>query len=84
MLEASVVFLALTLTFWIVPILVLLWITYPDVPVRPIRIGVLALSVLAGLVYYRANRNRFPTTADKVTYWGFVLLGPVGVLAVFL
>ncbi|MBZ5498376.1 MAG: hypothetical protein LAP85_18405 [Acidobacteriia bacterium] len=56
----------------------------PEHYAKAIRISVLLVSTGIGTFYYLTRRERFPTVADKVTFFTGVVLGPVGVTEILL
>jgi hypothetical protein len=67
------------LIIWTFPALILFWIIKPTGLRSSIKISIFFISAFIGTIYYFRNQRKFPTVADKVTYFSGVLLGPVGV-----
>ena len=70
--------------FWALPALVIYWHLNPQYPKNAIKIFALLIGIAFSTLYFLANREKFPSIADKVTFLTGVILGPVGVLEIVL
>jgi len=78
-----ITFLLVTLILWCIPIIFIILLSDKDIK-RIVQIVVFFISAIFGIVYYLKNRVKFPTPADKITYFGIVLSLPVGLVEAFL
>ena len=69
---------------WAVPALIINWHLNPETPKRAIKIFALLIGIAVALLYFLANREKFPSVADKVTFFTGVILGPVGIVEITL
>ena len=69
---------------WALPALIIYWTLNPDYPKRAIKIFALLIGIASSLLYFLANRDKFPSVADKVTFFTGVILGPIGALEIIL
>ena len=69
---------------WSVPGIIIFWVINPESTKELIDITVFGISVVFGIIYYIRNKDKFHSLADKLTYFGFVLCVPVGVVLIFI
>ena len=69
---------------WALPALIIYWYLNPEYPKRAIKICALLIGIASSCLYFLANREKFPSVADKVTLFIGVILGPVGILEIVL
>jgi hypothetical protein len=69
---------------WAFPSLIIYWYLNPEFPERAIKIFALLISVGFSILYFAANREKFPRIADRITFFTGVGLGPVAVLEILL
>jgi hypothetical protein len=62
------------------PALIIYWHFNPEYPERAVKIFTLLIGIAFSTLYFLNNREKFPTIADKVTFFTGVILAPVGVL----
>ena len=67
---------------WTFPSLVIYWIIAPHNYKRAIEIAVFFSSTGSAFLYYYKNSVKFPSVADKVTFFSGVCLGPVAAVQI--
>ena len=58
---------------WALPALIIYWTLNPESPKRAIKICALLIGIAFSILYFLANREKFPSIADKVTFFTGVI-----------
>lgn len=81
-LDALLLLIASFLIVWALPALLIYWSLDPRQYRHAIKIGTFLLSCGIGIAYYRSHRQAFHSTADRVTYFTGVCLGPAAAVEI--
>src|SRR3989339_1432067 len=69
--------LSIILLITAVPALIIYWLVNPSNIKKGIQIAVFCVVGISGVLYYIKNRDKFPTAADKITYFSALFIAPI-------
>lgn len=67
----------LLFALWAVPALIIYWSINPDALSKLLNIAVFFMVAGAGMLFFLACKERFPSIADRITYFAGILFGAV-------
>lgn len=74
------VIFAMMCAVWAIPALIIYRSLNPETPKKAIIIFSVLIGTTSSILYFLANREKFPSIADKITFFTGVILGPAGFL----
>ena len=72
------------LIVWAIPTSLVYWIVSPQYPKKAVQLGVFFMSSGIAILYYLKNPKKFPSVADKVTFFSGVCIGPISVIEILM
>lgn len=69
---------------WAIPALIIFWLITPENHKKATQVGIFFICIGFSILYYWRHPEKFPTIADKVSFFTGVGLGPVTVIQIFI